>query len=167
MLDWKVKPSTRQYIYQTTSSNPPNETTSSHHIHLKEIFIIIAIITISTIKIMTIMSTDQLTSQQASQTSEKPAVVTTMNPSENGLPNADGPAIVPEGMQHGTGVDSHRSDASELLLREGVIENPRKIKVIVVGAGYSGIYHGIRIPERIKNCELTIFEKNDAVGGTW
>lgn len=90
-----------------------------------------------------------------------------MNPSENGLPNADGPAIVPEGMQHGTGVDSHRSDASELLLREGVIENPRKIKVIVVGAGYSGIYHGIRIPERIKNCELTIYEKNDAVGGTW
>jgi cation diffusion facilitator CzcD-associated flavoprotein CzcO len=39
--------------------------------------------------------------------------------------------------------------------------------VIVIGAGYSGIYHGVRIPERIKNCELTIYEKNDAVGGTW
>ena len=41
------------------------------------------------------------------------------------------------------------------------------MKVIVVGAGYSGIYHGIRIPERIRNCELVIYDKNAGVGGTW
>lgn len=44
------------------------------------------------------------------------------------------------------------------------VENQRPIKVIVIGAGYSGIYAGIRIPERIRNCELVIYEKNDGVG---
>ena len=31
----------------------------------------------------------------------------------------------------------------------------------------SGIYLGIRIPQRLKNVELTIYEKNDGFGGTW
>jgi ribulose 1,5-bisphosphate synthetase/thiazole synthase len=70
-------------------------------------------------------------------------------------------------MEHSSRVDSHRNDAAEAHLRQGVVENLRPLKVIVIGAGYSGIYHGVRIPERIKNCELTIYEKNDAVGGTW
>lgn len=52
-------------------------------------------------------------------------------------------------------------------LHETPIENQRPIKVIVVGAGYSGIYAGIRIPERLRNCELVIYEKNAGVGGTW
>lgn len=50
---------------------------------------------------------------------------------------------------------------------EEVVENPRAIKIIVIGAGYSGIYCGVRIPERIPNCELVIYEKNAGVGGTW
>ncbi|KAK6434497.1 hypothetical protein LTR95_009321 [Oleoguttula sp. CCFEE 5521] len=52
-------------------------------------------------------------------------------------------------------------------LHDAPIENQRPIKVIVIGAGYSGIYMGIRIPERIRNCELVIYEKNGGVGGTW
>lgn len=47
------------------------------------------------------------------------------------------------------------------------IENQRPIKVIVIGAGYSGIYLGIRLPERLRNCELVIYEKNKGVGGAW
>jgi ribulose 1,5-bisphosphate synthetase/thiazole synthase len=39
--------------------------------------------------------------------------------------------------------------------------------VIVIGAGYSGIYCGIRIPEKLRNVELVIYEKNAGVGGTW
>jgi cation diffusion facilitator CzcD-associated flavoprotein CzcO len=39
--------------------------------------------------------------------------------------------------------------------------------LIVIGAGYSGIYCGIRIPERLRNVELVIYEKNAGVGGTW
>ncbi|KAK8247405.1 hypothetical protein HDK64DRAFT_284292 [Phyllosticta capitalensis] len=47
------------------------------------------------------------------------------------------------------------------------VENTRKIKVIVIGAGYSGIYMGIRIPEKLRNVELVIYEKNAGVGGVW
>lgn len=52
-------------------------------------------------------------------------------------------------------------------LSDAPVENHRKIKVIVVGAGYSGIYLGIRIPERLRNVDLVIYEKNEGVGGTW
>jgi ribulose 1,5-bisphosphate synthetase/thiazole synthase len=47
------------------------------------------------------------------------------------------------------------------------VENLRPLKVIVIGAGYSGIYCGIRIPEKLRNVELVIYEKNAGVGGTW
>lgn len=50
------------------------------------------------------------------------------------------------------------------VLHDAPIENQRPIKVIVIGAGYSGIYLGIRIPERIRNCELVIYEKNAGIG---
>lgn len=58
-------------------------------------------------------------------------------------------------------------DTTASRMNDVVVENFRPIKVIVIGAGYSGIYHGIRIPERIKNYELVIYEKNAGVGGTW
>lgn len=51
------------------------------------------------------------------------------------------------------------------LLHDTPIENQRPIKVIVIGAGYSGVYCGIRIPERLRNCELVIYEKNAGIGG--
>ena len=52
-------------------------------------------------------------------------------------------------------------------VHDSPIENQRPIKVIVIGAGYSGIYLGIRIPERLRNCEPVIYEKNKGVGGAW
>ena len=52
-------------------------------------------------------------------------------------------------------------------VHDSPIENQRPIKVIVIGAGYSGIYLGIRFPERLRNCELVIYEKNKGVGGAW
>lgn len=52
-------------------------------------------------------------------------------------------------------------------LHDAPVENQRPMRVIVIGAGYSGIYLGIRIPERIRNVDLVIYEKNAGVGGTW
>jgi hypothetical protein len=57
--------------------------------------------------------------------------------------------------------------APAFKLHDSPIENLRPLKVIVIGAGYSGIYCGIRIPERLRNVELVIYEKNAGVGGTW
>lgn len=52
-------------------------------------------------------------------------------------------------------------------LSDTPIENFRGLKIVVIGAGYSGIYCGIRIPERLRNIDLVIYEKNAGVGGTW
>jgi ribulose 1,5-bisphosphate synthetase/thiazole synthase len=53
---------------------------------------------------------------------------------------------------------------SSFKLNDTPVENLRRL---VIGAGYSGIYCGIRIPEKLRNVELVIYEKNAGVGGTW
>lgn len=55
----------------------------------------------------------------------------------------------------------------EFEQKDAPVENFRPMKVIVIGAGFSGIYCGIRIPQRLRNIDLTIYEKNEGVGGTW
>lgn len=57
--------------------------------------------------------------------------------------------------------------ASPFTLKEEPIENIRPMKVRVIGAGYSGIYLGIRIPQRLRNVDFQIYEKNEGVGGVW
>ncbi|KAK3330814.1 hypothetical protein B0H66DRAFT_75606 [Apodospora peruviana] len=47
------------------------------------------------------------------------------------------------------------------------IENHRPLSVVVVGAGFSGVCAAIRIPERIPNIDLVVYEKNDGIGGVW
>ncbi|EUC42260.1 hypothetical protein COCMIDRAFT_29073 [Bipolaris oryzae ATCC 44560] len=47
------------------------------------------------------------------------------------------------------------------------IDDVRPLRVAVVGAGLSGIIAGILLPAKVPGIELTIFEKNDDVGGTW
>lgn len=57
--------------------------------------------------------------------------------------------------------------ASPFELKDDPIENQRPLKVRVIGAGYCGIYLGIRIPQRLRNIDLQIYDKNDGLGGTW
>lgn len=57
--------------------------------------------------------------------------------------------------------------SSRFELHDIPVENFRPLKVVVIGAGYSGIYLGIRIPERLRNVQLTIYDKNAGIGGTW
>ncbi|KAH6988658.1 hypothetical protein EDB80DRAFT_588667 [Ilyonectria destructans] len=64
-------------------------------------------------------------------------------------------------------VTSEVSQTSTASAKRQVVENFRPMSVIVIGAGFSGIYCGIRIPERLRNVKLTIYEKNAGVGGTW
>ncbi|KAI0682006.1 FAD/NAD-P-binding domain-containing protein [Earliella scabrosa] len=64
-----------------------------------------------------------------------------------------------------------RSDAqappSTFTPGEFSIDEYRPMKVVVIGAGFSGITAGIRFPQKIPNLELTIYEKSAGVGGTW
>ncbi|ETS86196.1 hypothetical protein PFICI_00024 [Pestalotiopsis fici W106-1] len=52
-------------------------------------------------------------------------------------------------------------------LKEEPIENHRRLEIRVIGAGFSGIYLGIRVPQRLRNVNLKIYEKNERIGGTW
>ncbi|KAH8705823.1 hypothetical protein BGW36DRAFT_18418 [Talaromyces proteolyticus] len=43
----------------------------------------------------------------------------------------------------------------------------RRVKVIAVGAGFSGIQMAYKIQKQCENVEFQIYEKNPTVGGTW
>ncbi|EGO53467.1 hypothetical protein NEUTE1DRAFT_92775 [Neurospora tetrasperma FGSC 2508] len=55
----------------------------------------------------------------------------------------------------------------KVTLKDTVVENLRPLRVVVIGAGYSGIGAAIRIPEKLRNVELVVYEKYEGVGGTW
>ncbi|KAL2012370.1 hypothetical protein VTN00DRAFT_5088 [Thermoascus crustaceus] len=57
------------------------------------------------------------------------------------------------------------NDPTDLSRRP--INEARPIRVIVFGAGMSGILAGILFPRSIRNLELVIYEKNADLGGTW
>jgi len=59
------------------------------------------------------------------------------------------------------------SNKTSFRISDTPVENFRPLKVIVIGAGYSGIYLAIRLPERLRNIQLTVYEKNAGLGGTW
>ncbi|CEI41650.1 hypothetical protein FVEN_g3715 [Fusarium venenatum] len=82
----------------------------------------------------------------------KTAVVMThaMNTNGNGNPT--------------TSTNGHRQP---FTCKDAPIENQRPLKIRVIGAGYSGVYLGIRIPQRLRNIDLKIYDKNDGIGGTW
>lgn len=56
---------------------------------------------------------------------------------------------------------------SHALISERAIDEPRKLKVIYIGAGVSGIDAAIQFPKYVPNIDLQIYEKNADVGGTW
>ncbi|KAL1708069.1 hypothetical protein EV121DRAFT_254982 [Schizophyllum commune] len=58
-------------------------------------------------------------------------------------------------------------EGTTLRLGDFAIDDPRPMKVVVIGAGYSGVIAGIRFRQYIQNLNLTIYEANAGVGGTW
>lgn len=62
---------------------------------------------------------------------------------------------------------SETTSREKFTCKEEPIENQRPLSVRVIGAGFSGVYLGIRIPQRLRNVDLKIYEKNSGVGGTW
>ena len=51
--------------------------------------------------------------------------------------------------------------------RQKPIDNGRPVRVIIIGAGLSGIALYIRLLQYVPNATITIFEKNAELGGTW
>ena len=58
-------------------------------------------------------------------------------------------------------------DREPFELGDFAIDGLRPFKVVVVGAGFSGIAAGIRFLQHIPNVQLTIYDKNEGIGGVW
>ena len=44
---------------------------------------------------------------------------------------------------------------------------PRPLRAIVIGAGASGLNFAYAVQRHLRNVEIVLYEKNNAVGGTW
>ena len=60
-------------------------------------------------------------------------------------------------------------DESRYAIPDIVLDSPqtRKMKVLSVGAGVSGIMMAYTIMKQCENVEHVIYEKNHDIGGTW
>lgn len=47
------------------------------------------------------------------------------------------------------------------------VDEGRRLKIINIGAGYTGLMCCIRIPRKFQNIEFKAYEKNPVPGGTW
>ncbi|THY00783.1 FAD/NAD(P)-binding domain-containing protein [Aureobasidium pullulans] len=56
---------------------------------------------------------------------------------------------------------------TDFKLSEHPIDDIRKLKVAVIGAGLAGVTAGALLPAKVPGIQLTILEKNSDVGGTW
>jgi len=53
------------------------------------------------------------------------------------------------------------------VVEEHPLGEPRKLRVITIGAGASGLNIAYQIGKHMKNIDLQLYEKNNEVGGTW
>ncbi|OAL45380.1 FAD/NAD(P)-binding domain-containing protein [Pyrenochaeta sp. DS3sAY3a] len=82
--------------------------------------------------------------------------------------NGQAPEVLEQSAANGSNPKSGSTlPASTPKLKDEPVENFRPMRVVVIGGGFSGILLGIRIPEWLRNIDLTIYEKNDGLGGTW
>ncbi|CAK7206047.1 hypothetical protein SEUCBS139899_008830 [Sporothrix eucalyptigena] len=58
-------------------------------------------------------------------------------------------------------------EVPRVRLVDRYIDEPRPLRVAVIGGGLSGITAGILLPEKVPGIQLTIYEKNTELSGTW
>ncbi|KAJ9422326.1 hypothetical protein QL093DRAFT_2564114 [Fusarium oxysporum] len=64
-------------------------------------------------------------------------------------------------------VESAPAENPRLTLVDRFVDEPRPLRVGVIGAGLAGITAGILLPAKVPGIKLTIYEKNADVAGTW
>jgi len=91
-----------------------------------------------------------------------------MSPSLNGVNGASKDEKIIVGDNRASAVANGVSaKPGQFALKDEPVENFRRLRVVVIGAGFSGLYCAIRIPERLRNVDLCVYEKNAGLGGTW
>ncbi|KAH0432512.1 hypothetical protein CcaCcLH18_06419 [Colletotrichum camelliae] len=66
-----------------------------------------------------------------------------------------------------SGIAADPAAASDYVVTESPLGTARKLRVLMVGAGASGLNLARHMDLHMENFELAIYEKNSDVGGTW
>ncbi len=56
--------------------------------------------------------------------------------------------------------ESPQYPAAKFQLEDRHIDEPRSLRVVVIGAGLTGVTAGVLLPAKVPGIKLTIFEKN-------
>lgn len=62
---------------------------------------------------------------------------------------------------------SHNSNEPAEINGDPIYQVQRRLKVVVVGAGASGLLLAYKLQRHFDEVDVTVFEKNAAVSGTW
>jgi cation diffusion facilitator CzcD-associated flavoprotein CzcO len=85
------------------------------------------------------------------------------------IPSVTKPASLQNGFDNKTAKSAQHRLNPDYTIVEQPIGTRRPIRVVCLGAGYSGLMMGIVFNERMKdaNAEFVIYERNADLGGTW
>lgn len=60
-------------------------------------------------------------------------------------------------------------EATHIQLQDVPINTRRRVRIVCIGSGYSGLMMAIIVKEKMgdQNVDFQIYEKNNDLGGTW
>lgn len=59
------------------------------------------------------------------------------------------------------------SVTSEFDRNERPIHDERRVRIVCIGAGLSGLCLAYKLQRSFQNFDLTLYEKNESIGGVW
>lgn len=66
-----------------------------------------------------------------------------------------------------SGINGPSYEPVESSIKDTIFQPQRRLKVIVIGAGASGLLLAYKLQRHFDNLELKVYEKNPAVSGVW
>ena len=98
---------------------------------------------------------------------ESEILAETQNPNIEELePLLNGTTSVPPALEKVPGI-SPDYPKTDFQFEDRFIDEFRSLRVAVIGAGMAGITASILLPRKVPGIQLTVFEKNADVAGTW
>lgn len=62
---------------------------------------------------------------------------------------------------------STNSNGGGYVIEEHPLNEPRPLRIVVIGAGAAGLNFAYACQKYLRNIDFVIYEKNSAIGGTW